>query len=261
MRFLLLAALAPLLTDAQPSAPKFEVASIKPAPTRPSHVGIKLDGARVDIGYWSLKQLLLRAYALQPAQVSGPDWLDTARFDILARIPAGATPDQLPQMLQSLLADRFRLVAHRETRPLPAYALIVAKGGPRMKRAASDSGEPQPVDTGRILDSLWSGEAAERPFGLTASHVDGADLHLEFAKLPLSALAQIVASYLRTPVIDDTRLAGTYQATLDFSIGSSPEGDASIVSTVQRLGLKLERRTAALTVLVVDRVERTPTEN
>ena len=107
------------------------------------HVGMKIDAARVDIGYWSIKQLILRAYGLSPSQASGPDWMDSLRFDILAKLPEGATQDQLPEMLQWLLVERFGLVAHGETKDLPGYALVLGKGGPKMKPAVPDADAPE----------------------------------------------------------------------------------------------------------------------
>jgi uncharacterized protein (TIGR03435 family) len=270
-------------TFGRPSGPKFEVASVKPVSAGPTqHVGIKIDAARVDIGYWSIKQLILRAFGLQPDQVSGPDWMDSLRFDILAKLPEGATRDQLPYMLQWLLVERFGLVAHGETRDVPGFALVVGKDGPKMKPAAPDADAPadqaaNPIEkVGRTLDSLY-GDG--KPFGLAAMTYTSSGLHLEFTKMPMDALVQVLASYLRVPVIDRTGLEGKYQVSLDFSradmSGASeadaPGGDAplvasdpagtSVFSAVRWLGLRLERRKAPIAVLVVDHLEQVPTEN
>jgi uncharacterized protein (TIGR03435 family) len=307
----LLAVIAPLLTGVlsgpllhaqsqaatfgKPSGPKFEVASVKPAPDRQTamsaglapHEGIRLDAARVDIGDWSITQLILRAYGLQPCQLSGPQWMNSLRFDIAARFPQGAAGDQLPEMLQWLLAERFDLAAHGETRDLPVFALVVGKGGPKMKPAPPDPDAPadppskdavgpnHSAKLGRTLDSLW-GDG--KSFGLTAMDRAGGNLHFEFSKLPMDALAQILASYMREPVIDMTGLAGRYRVTLDFSpgymlsaAGNTPGSDPSAVATeptgpsvfsaVQRLGLRLERRKAPIALLVVDRLDSIPKEN
>ncbi len=267
----------------KPSGPKFEVASIKPVPIAsagpPAHVGINIDDARVDIGYWSIRQLILRAYGLPSYQLSGPDWMSNLRFDVAAKFPEAATKDQLPQMLQWLLAERFGLVAHNEMKDLPAVALVVGKGGPKMRLAPPDADAPvEPVSanrlkrTGRTLDSLWS---YDKPFGLGAMSVTGGVLHGEFKKMPMDALAQILASQMGAPVLDLTGLDGEYQVTLDLplpgasTVANGPGGDSStmepfgvsVFSAVQRLGLKLEQRKAPIAVLVVDHVERVPTEN
>ena len=109
--------------------PAFEVASIKPSePITPAmvasgklHAGMKIDGKRVDIGNFALMQLICKAYDVKTYQVSGPSWLQAVglagqRFDIVANLPEGATKEQVPQMLQNLLAERFKLVMHQATR-------------------------------------------------------------------------------------------------------------------------------------------------
>jgi uncharacterized protein (TIGR03435 family) len=152
---------------ATPSGPRFEVASIKPAPITssgpPAHAGIEIDGARVDIGYWSINQLIYRAYGLPAYQLSGPGWMNNLRFDVVAKFPEGASKDQLPEMLQWLLADRFGLVAHAETRELPGFALVVGKGGPKVKLAepdpdaATEPASPNRLErAGQLLDRLSS---------------------------------------------------------------------------------------------------------
>ena len=108
---------AALYAQTPAAAPAFEVASIKPvdmpgpaqAASGKIHVGMKIDAARVDIGLFSLTDLICKAYDVKKFQVSGPDWLGTQRFDVIAKMPEGATKDQVPQMLQNLLAERFKL--------------------------------------------------------------------------------------------------------------------------------------------------------
>jgi uncharacterized protein (TIGR03435 family) len=265
--WLLLPAVVPLLSQppspnfARSSSVKFEVASVKPSSA--TNLAMHLDGARVDIRRWSLQQLILRAYSLWFYQLSGPDWMATERFDVLAKLPQGADPDQLPNMLQSLLAERFHLTAHEETRTLQVLALVVAKNGPRMQPALSDAAGHLP-SVGRILDGLWSSETGPAaPFGPTASDFTNGVLHVQFTRLPMIALAQIAGSYLREPVVDSTGLTGSYQVTLNLAL-SAEGADApgsSVFSAIDRLGLRLERRRAPVPVLVVDHLERVPTEN
>src|ERR1035437_1845032 len=115
--------------------PAFEVASIKPSePITPAmiasgklHAGMKVDGKRVDIGNFGLMQLICKAYDVKPYQVLGPSWLQAVgmsgqRFDIVANLPEGATKEQVPQMLQALLAERFKLVVHQESKEQAVYA-------------------------------------------------------------------------------------------------------------------------------------------
>ena len=116
----------------QSPAPRleFEVASIKPAEpinagTLQVNIGLKVDGAQVRLGYRSLEDLVRQAYRVKAHQVDGPEWIKTERFDITAKLPEGTTPEQVPEMLQALLADRFQMSIHRGTKELPVLALVV----------------------------------------------------------------------------------------------------------------------------------------
>jgi uncharacterized protein (TIGR03435 family) len=241
--------------------PAFEVASVKPAPAASAeHRGIKIDAARVDISYWSIRQLILRAYGLWEYQFSGPAWAGSTRFDVVAKLPDGATRDQIPAMLQGLLAERFGLAVHRETKELDAWTLVVAKGGPKMMAAAPD--DAGVLDMGRMLDGLWSvGAGADSPFGSNFTGGTGTEMQLAFKKIPVAALAQFIGIYLNTPVIDTTGLKGGYQATLVFSLGDPATVSGSMISAVKQLGLSLERRKTPIEMLVVDHVEQTPKGN
>src|SRR5262249_30571243 len=137
-------------------APKleFEVASIKPAgplekmvASGQLHVGMHVDGARVDIGSMAVPDLIQIAYKVKRYQLqgAGADGIGAQRWDILAKLPEGAKEDQVPEMLQALLADRFKLQIHRDTKEQSVYALVVGKGGHKMKDAAPDP-EPKPED-------------------------------------------------------------------------------------------------------------------
>src|SRR2546421_3982241 len=147
-------------SQAPPAALSFEVATIKPAePINPQailttgklpHVGMSVEGSRVDIGYMSLADLIPTAFNVKPYQISGPDWMSSQRFDILARMPEGTTKEQVPQMLQALLIERFQLKVHRESRDLPIYALIVAKGGPKLKESTPDPETPAEPPKGAV---------------------------------------------------------------------------------------------------------------
>ena len=267
-----------------PSGPGFEAASIKRAADlmtvlrTKAFIGIRIDRARVDIGYWSIGQLIQKAYGLQPYQLSGPDWMGLRRFNLSAKFPEGATEAQLPAMLQGLLVERFRLAAHRETKDLAGFALVVGKGGPKMKPAVAGAGEPAEPAT-NTLDLLF-GDQGAKAFGLKAISAADGTIHMEFTKLPMSALAPILASYLHAPVSDLTGLKGRYQATLEFSaagtaaaanaanatvgdgppVAPEPPG-SSLFSAVKPLGLGLERHKAPVEVLVVDHLDEAPTEN
>jgi uncharacterized protein (TIGR03435 family) len=122
--------LLPSLATAQTRL-TFEVATIKPAePITPQtiaagklHVGMNVDGARVDIGFLSLNDLIPIAYKLKPYQVAGPDWMKTQRWDIMAKLPDGATKEQVLEMLQALLEERFGRKAHKEQRESAVWSV------------------------------------------------------------------------------------------------------------------------------------------
>jgi len=166
----------PVLAQNPASAPAFEVASIKPAPPVSAlpallqagklHVGMSIDGARVDIGFMALGALIPMAFRVKFYQVTGPDWMGQEQFDILAKIPDGVSKDQVPEMLQALLAERFKLAVHRETKELPVYALVVGKNGIKMKEA--DPADAPAVDATRNSPGFLPPPPPPPPGGLAA---------------------------------------------------------------------------------------------
>src|SRR5690242_10517264 len=125
-----------------PQAPAFEVASVKPAaPQEAGKVAIRLggDAGRINYTNVSLKDVVARAYKMKPYQISGPSWMDSERYDITAKIPEGATQDQVPAMLQALLTERFKMTVRKESKEQPIYALVLGKSGSKLKKA-DDSG-------------------------------------------------------------------------------------------------------------------------
>ena len=134
--------------QAAAESPTFEVASVKPAEPQ-TGMGIRVmmrggpgsaDPGQITYSNVSLKNVLTIAYAVKGYQISGPKWLDSERFDIVAKIAKGATKEQFQLMLQNLLAERFKLTLHHETKELPMYALVVGKGGPKLKESVEEDG-------------------------------------------------------------------------------------------------------------------------
>src|SRR5579863_5111080 len=126
--------------------PSFEVATIKPAQPMDQAkllaalqsggrmpIGATIESGRAEYLYLDLKTLLTYAYGVKPFQITGPDWMSTTRFDIMAKMPEGSTKEDAPKMLQSLLEERFKLVTHRTSAEHPVLALVVSKGGPKLK--------------------------------------------------------------------------------------------------------------------------------
>lgn len=259
---------------------KFEAASIRPAPDPASaiaagnlaHLGIAIDDARVDIGTASLKQLIAMAYKVQSYQVECPSWMNTdpPRFNVQAAIPAGLTRQQVPRMMQALLAERFRLTLHRETKDQPVYALVVGKNGPKLTAGAPDGDE----------DGMSNG-----PFGPFKASFSNGIVHFEYARMTMPSLAAFLSQgQVGRQVVDMTGLGGAFRVPLDiggmlpFSPAGSPVADKggsqgqstptasdpsdnSIFASLQRVGLSIEKRRAPIEMLVVDRAERMPTEN
>src|SRR5215472_12640802 len=120
--------------------PTFEVASIHAVPPQVSgvNVGLRIEGSQVRFTYLSLRESVARAYRLKAWQIIGPAWLNEDRFDITAILPPGASASQIPEMLQTLLVQRFQLRLHRASRDFPVYSLEVARGGIKLQELPAD---------------------------------------------------------------------------------------------------------------------------
>ncbi len=316
-----LALLAASSLFGQAAAPvAFEVASIKPAeqltPQKimggKANIGMKMDGARVDIGYLGLGDLIMMAYRIKKHQLQGPDWMSAQRFDISAKIPAGATKEQVPEMLQALLAERFGLKFHRDSKETAMYALVVGKGGAKLKEADPDpdpakAAEAEAAAPQKGVQTFSAGGANVRVAqtgsgavvttsgagGVGAAKVEmGSDgmMHMELARVPMPAFAEMLTRFVDKPVMDQTELKGNYKLTLDLTMadmmtvarasgagmgmmmggpgmGAPAAGEASdpsggsVFQSVQKMGLKLEPKKAPVEILIVDHLEKMPTEN
>jgi uncharacterized protein (TIGR03435 family) len=275
---------APGLSQTKDSLLSFEVASIKPSGNGAAlrsagefHPGTTVSGRSVDIRLASLQSLIETAYHVESYQVTGPDWMAITRFDILANMPEGAKREQIPEMLQSLLVERFHLTAHREFRERTVYTLAVGRNGPRMKEAApqaspSDKPFPNGADGRRLLELINSEDGR----AWTIAGWKGRTV-FEASKISMPEFAKVLMRYVDGPVIDGTGIAGYYEVACDVpprplargngargGLGqdaTDPGPDGLIFDAVQSLGLKLEKRRAPLEQLVVDRLEKAPTEN
>jgi uncharacterized protein (TIGR03435 family) len=263
-----------------PENPAFEVASIKPAEPLPMgqmRVRMTTDAGMLRYTNISLKDCIRAAYRVKDFQVQGPDWMGGARFDIVAKLPAGSTEEQVPEMLQALLAERFKLTLHRDTKEHAIYALVAGKGGPKLKPAEVPVGE---------LAASGGGPRTGGPRNAMMMQIDGAGAHLKAPSATLATLAEMISRFSERPVVDMTEIKGQYDFDLVFSpdtmrgmrmAGGGPmpppgegahspadapaEGAGSIYDSVQRYGLKLQPRKAPMEFLIVDHIEKTPTEN
>lgn len=279
------------ISYAQPAdaGPTFEVASVKAAPPPnggpirvmstgvPGQPGNK-DPGRFTTENYSISNLITLAYGIPHYRLSAPPELNRTMFNIQAKMPTDTTKEQFRLMLQNLLAERFGLKVHWETRPMEVYELVVAKGGPKLKDAAPDppqSAEEQPsrpparrgppqldangfpvLPPDRLGTIMMNGKAAAR------AHAESAE-----------QIADRLAGQIGHPVTDATGLTGKYDYTLywadsgarvvgpDGAIADDEAGPNIFTAIQEQLGLKLESRKGQVQVLVVDHVEKTPTEN
>jgi uncharacterized protein (TIGR03435 family) len=232
---------------------EFEAASIKPsAPMAMGRVRVgvqMLPGGRVSMSGVTAKLLIQQAYGVREFQiVGGPDWMGSERYDITAKPEGAATQEQVKVMIQALLKDRFQLKFHRETKELPTYALVVAKGGPKFHASEVEKGS----------------DSQTMRMGRGQFTIEGA---------PMAALANQLAQILARSVIDKTELTGNYDFKLEFmpdqgqggpiavtgGDGHAPAENSgvSIFTALQeQLGLKLESTKGPVEILVIERAAK-----
>jgi uncharacterized protein (TIGR03435 family) len=305
----------------------FDVASIKPAPpfsldkmlSGQLHVG-SIKGSEADFQFVSLQDVLTYAYRVKTYQIAGPTWIRDGRWDIKAKLPDGAPSDRVPEMMVSLLVERFKLVVHHETRENPAFELVIDKGGPKFKEALREDDPAVAKTSGEASSSTFSlggfpGGAGKMNFGndgrgvitggpngtTRVSQNPSGGMRLEMSRITMSSLANMLTAFVDRPVIDGTGLKGTYQVALDLPFesmlsviqnlggnspfqggfpsfpggvfaGGAPAGGgavpgpasdptASMLQSIQQLGLKLQPRKASVEMIVIDHLEKTPSEN
>ena len=316
----ILVALVPAAAYAQ--GPTFDAAVIRPAAPLDMariqagnlpRIGMTVTPGRVALNYLTIRELVLIAYGVRPYQVIAPAaGLPTQRFDVEATLPAGATQEQVPLMMQALLAERFRLAVRRESRPLPVYELVVGKDGPKLKPAAAPATPPAepPAPGAQVFGSGDQTVSVSRtPGGVSVTNPQtgtmrmgmGTDgrMQMQMSSVTIPALAEMLNGFADRPVMDKTGLTGRYEVALELAmadmlnaaraagitagmpipalpagagqgpggqalpgnLASEPAGGGSVFQAVERLGLRLEPRTAPIDVVVIERVEPTPTEN
>ena len=232
--------------------PVFEVASVRAVKEIESAGGSRSTGnvppftgdmAQVNYPEASLTGLLCRAYSVVPLRVIAAEWMGTQRYSVMAKIPSGAAKETLPLMLQNLLADRFQLKAHWETREESGYTLTIAKGGAKLKQSAEDAKRSSSMSsTGQLT---WRGSA-------------------------LDDVANSLSRFMDRPVVNMTSLAGAFDIAIEvapdsmpgFHFGPGTESSfPTIFAALHNLGLNLEARKVSVKYLVVDSALRVPTAN
>jgi uncharacterized protein (TIGR03435 family) len=217
--------------------PTYEAAEIKVDTSGTDDDSSKGTLGQVLMHNMTLKSLIERAYTVTPPQVLGPDWLGNVRFDIAAKYPADTKPEDRDLMLRTLLEDRLKLAAHRETKEMPGYVMSVVKSGFKLK----------PVEPGP---------------GGTSSH-GGAVRTLTATKISLKDFTKFLARNLGQTVVDKTGVDGVYDFEIKWSREDLDGAEAAPLFTVlqDQLGLKLQPQKVPVEVIVVVHAEKSPVEN
>ena len=231
----------------------------------------------------TLRDYLGIAYRTKISNIVGPDWIASDRFDISATIPAGNKTAQIPEMFQSLLAERFHLKIHREKRDFPVYALLVGKGELKLKEVPPDDDKAK---TPEPINASGGGSAA----GVSVNLGNGSSWsfvpnRFEAKKLSMDDFAGNLERFADRPIVDMTGLKGHYDFAFDVNsedyrpmlirsaisagVVLPPQAlqvldgtsSAALSDALQQVGLRLEARKAPLDVIVVDDAKKTPTEN
>ncbi len=264
---LILGAVVLAQSPAPPHPPAFEVASIKRNISGSTSAGTRtLPGGRITITNNPLRNMIRNAYGVQGFQiVGGPDWVNTDRWDIVAKAEGDVPREQMSAMMQALLADRFNLVIHRETREMPIYALRLARGdgafGPQLRRSVTDC-------AALMADARARG-------GTPPSRVNGrvsCGMSINNGRMEVNAdgmpnLVRNLAPIVGRIVVDKTGLTGSFDLDLTWApeaqAGSSEsatptaiDGPSIFTAMQEQLGLKLEPQRGPVDVLVIDSAER-----
>ena len=231
----------------EPVPPAFEVASIKPTQSGAPRGGVRVQAGNITGENVTLKQLMTIAYEVQGHQLSGPEWIETAGYDVAAVAKNTPSPAQLRMMLRALLEDRFKLKTHRETKETPVYWLVVAKGGPKLRDVKEE----------KAFDSTFAGKSPFRP-GFEAI----------FSNKNLPEFAERLGRPMDRPVLDKTGIKGRFWFQLEWANERNQTrrvpyllaGPALLSALQEQLGLNLEEGRATVEFIVIDSTEK-PSEN
>ncbi len=305
MRIAVLIAFGCTLAYGQTAAKlEFEVASIKAA--APQQAGRNMiginggpetrDPGQITYTNVPLRLLIQNAFNIKGFQLTAPNSLDDVHFDILVKVPPGATKEDVRVMLQNLLADRFGMKVHHEEKEMQAYALTVAKSGAKLKPSveapptadgAAPSGPPGPPK----MDKNGFPQFPAGGRGMMVMGMNG-KMRMTAAQETISQLCDFLGNQLARPVIDQTGLPAKYDFNLEFApegmmgrggmapppppppgggglaggdpgglAGSSDPAPTLIGAIQEQLGLKLEPKKLPVDIVIVDHIEKTPTEN
>ena len=227
-------------------AQAFEVSSVKVIKHKTGATKVETTRGALTMTNIGLGAVVMWAYKISPLQISNAEMLGSDFYEISAKATGAATTDEMRVMMQALLTERFKMVSHRESRPMSAYALVQTKSGHKLRLSEAGDGD------------------GVRP-------MTGMKLGLAGHSATLDQLAFFLSTPLGAPVLDKTGLAGRYDFELDltnYRTGGAGSGDppADPVAVMQsslssQLGLRLEARRMAVEMLVIDHIEPKPVEN
>jgi uncharacterized protein (TIGR03435 family) len=275
---------------------RFEVASVKAVNARGGYAVPRTiggpgtsDPGRITFLNFSLNWLVQTAYDVRDYQLSGPSALNSSGliYVVEATLRPGATKEQVRRMLQNLLADRFNLTLHRETRDLPLYELTLLKKGPKLKESLKDTAydelplvPPKPVEMAAFYGLRQEKDGFLRLPSTTPTPAVGGPravswqtppvLHVAGGGQPIAWLATLLSAQAGRPVVDKTGLTGNWDYNLEFAaargIANSPDAPSDpapdlITAVRDQLGLRMESKKGPIEVLVIDHIEMVPTEN
>jgi len=231
---------------AQPQEPSFDVARVKhvgsaivTGPSGPQLLGCRYTGNKVECGD-TLHGLIENAYGVESWQVQGADWMEGERYEVSATMPEGGTREIGRRMMRRLLAERFGIEFHTVRKEFPVFAMVVASGGVKLKEVE---------------------KPASFKLGITAGQGDDT---LRFEGKPGIPISSFVA-YLRgpagRPIVDETGLTGYYAIDVEWVRDPAERKNAGILTTLGKIGLKLESRKKTYDVMVIDKASKEPAEN
>jgi uncharacterized protein (TIGR03435 family) len=283
MRFVLLSVFVCTLAAQTPdSQVVFEVASVKHG--APGDYGIRGNGGgpgtkdptSYSIENYPLSNLLEIAYGINSYQLSGPAWLDEERFTVNAKVPPGATKDQLKLMMRNLLIERFQLATHFEKKEVAGYQMVVAKGGTKLAASPGDptlNDDPEKKPAPFKLTYDKDGYP-ELPPGRNYSMAIAKDrARWRFGDESMDAFAEAVGGWMRQPILNASGLAGEYDFVISWSTASrqantglqantaADSGPTIFAAIQEQLGLRLEAKKVPVDSVIVDHIERVPSEN
>jgi uncharacterized protein (TIGR03435 family) len=283
--------------------PAFEVATIKTSQQISQQAmmagkikfGETIDAGRADYGYVNIEYLLGKAYGVKSYQVSGPSWIQSERYDIQAKLPSGATKEQIPDMLKALLAERFKIEIRHETKEHAVYALVVGKNGSKLKESEPEKPADPDAKPAPQMQVAQGGDGRSMTVKTARGNMAmsmGADgnMHMQASQMSIPSFVEMITRFVDKPVLDETELKGKYDIAIDLSMGdimsmarsagvaipgmgggrgtgvgaadaaSDPSG-GSIFQAVQALGLKLDPRKLPMDLIVVVKGDKVPTDN